>query len=118
MADTDKTGLFSKLIGDKRRWRAYRARVKRLPSPYRTTVDAIEHYLMYVGGVTDGDSAASLLEDVADLFEQAAADSTPIRDVVGADPVEFVEELVRNYPKDGYLARERKRLEDAIRSVE
>lgn len=37
-------------------------------------------------GALDGDNAASLFEDVADLFEAAAADGTPIRDIVGDDP--------------------------------
>ncbi len=117
MADTDKGGFISKVIGDKRRWRAYKARVKQLPPGYRTAVDAIERYLMHFG-VLDADSAASLFEDVADLFEQAAADGTPIREIVGDDPVEFVDALVRNYSKGGYVDRERKRLVDAIESVE
>ena len=42
---------------------------------------------------------ASMLEDVADLFERAAADGTPIREIVGDDPVEFVEAFVANYPE-------------------
>jgi DNA-binding ferritin-like protein (Dps family) len=69
-------------------------------------------------GPVDGDSAASVFEDVADLFEQAAADGTPIRQLVGEDPVEFVDALVRNYAKGGYVDRERQRLVDAIESVE
>ena len=105
------------MIGDKRRWRAYKARVKKLPPDYRAAVDAIERYLMYFGAL-DADSAASLFEDVADLFEQAAADETPIREIVGEDPVEFVDELVRNYPKGGYIDRERARLVKAIESAE
>ena len=56
----------------------------------------------------------SLFEDVADLFERAAADGTPIRELVGEDPVEFVEALIRNYDKGGYVAREQRRLIDAI----
>ena len=110
--------LASKVIGDKRRWRQYKARVKQLPPSYRTAVESIERYLMYSGGVMDGDSAASLLEDVADLFEQAAADGTPIRAIVGDDPVEFVEELVRNYDQGGYIARERERLIKGIERAE
>jgi DNA-binding ferritin-like protein (Dps family) len=109
----DISKVTTKLIGDKRRWRAYRARVRALPENYRTAVDAIERYLMHFGPV-DGDNAASLFEDVADLFEQAAADGTPIRSIVGEDPVEFVEELLRNYDKGGYVARERDRLTSAI----
>ena len=107
------SGFISRVIGPKRRWRAYRARVRELPPPYRETVEAIQRYLMYFGPV-DADSAASLLEDVADLFERAAADRTPIRDIVGDDPVEFVEALVANYRKGGYVARERERLIAAV----
>jgi DNA-binding ferritin-like protein (Dps family) len=103
----------SKVIGDKRRWREYKARSRQLPANYRTAVDALERYLMFFGP-TDGDSAASVFEDLADLFEQAAADGTPVRAVVGEDPVEFVEALVQNYPKGGYVTRERERLVDAM----
>jgi DNA-binding ferritin-like protein (Dps family) len=107
----------AKVIGDKRRWRAYKARVKALPASYRTAVEAIERYLMHFGPM-DGDSAASVFEAVADLFERAAADGTPIREIVGEDPVEFIETLVGNYQKGGYVTRERKRLTDAIKRAE
>jgi DNA-binding ferritin-like protein (Dps family) len=117
MADTEKGGFISKVIGPKRRWRAYKARVRQLPPNYRTTVEAIERYLMHFGPM-DGDSAASVFEDVADLFERAAADGTPIREIVGEDPVEFVEALVGNYEKGGYVTREQKRLTDAIARAE
>ena len=117
MSDANEGGFFSKMVGDKRRWRAYRARVKQLPPDYRAAVEAIERYLMFFG-VLDADSAASLFEDVADLFEQAAADGTPIREIVGDDPVEFVDALVRNYSKGGYVDRERERLVKGIEAAE
>jgi DNA-binding ferritin-like protein (Dps family) len=117
MSDTENGGFVAKVIGPKRRWRAYKARVRQLPENYRTTVEAIERYLMHFGPV-DGDSAASLLEDVADLFERAAADGTPIREIVGEDPVEFVEALIGNYEKGGYVTRERERLTNAIKRAE
>ncbi len=81
-------------------------------------VDAIERYLNHCGGVLDVKSAESPVEDIADLFERAAADGTPIREVVGDDPVEFVEALVANYEKGGYIARERQRLVNAIELAE
>jgi DNA-binding ferritin-like protein (Dps family) len=109
--------FISKVIGDKRRWREYKTRVRRLPPNYRTAVEAIERYLMHFGP-TDGDSAASVFEDLADLFEQAAADGTPIRDIVEEGPVEFVEALVQNYPKGGYVSRERERLIRVIAGAE
>jgi DNA-binding ferritin-like protein (Dps family) len=117
MSDTETGGFIAKIIGPKRRWREYKARVRQLPENYRATVEAIERYLMHFGPI-DGDSAASLLEDVADLFERAAADGTPIREIVGEDPVEFVEALIGNYEKGGYVTRERKRLTDAIARAE
>ncbi|WP_199537427.1 hypothetical protein [Spongiactinospora gelatinilytica] len=50
-----------------------------------------------------------------DLFEQAVAGGTPIRQITGENPLEFVEEFVKNYTEGGYVpARARKRLTDAI----
>ncbi|MBB5958492.1 DNA-binding ferritin-like protein (Dps family) [Saccharothrix tamanrassetensis] len=109
--------LASKVIGDKRRWRAYKARTRALPENYRTAVDALERYLMFFGAA-DGDSAASMYEDLADLFERAAADATPIREIVGEDPVEFVEAFLQNYSKGGWVTRERARLTNAIKKAE
>ena len=109
------TVFISKLIGGKRRWRQYKARVKALPEPYRTAVDAIEHYNF---GRGDGAGWAEMLADLADLFEQAAADGTPIREVVGEDPVAFVEAFVQNYPEGHWRARERERFINAIERAE
>lgn len=104
----------SKLIGNKRRWRAYKARTAALPRQYRDAIDAVERYLMYLGGVDDGNTATSMLEDLADLFERAATDQTPLRDIVGNDPVEFVETFARSYGQASWIAREQQRLVQAI----
>jgi DNA-binding ferritin-like protein (Dps family) len=118
MSDTDKSGFISKVIGPKRRWRAYKARVKQLPENYRIAVEAIEAYLMHFVP-TDGDSAVSEFEDLADLFERAAADGTPIGEIVGDDPLEFVEAFAQNYTKGGYAPdRARDRLISAIKRAE
>jgi DNA-binding ferritin-like protein (Dps family) len=106
--------FFSKLIGEKAQWRQYRARAKQLPEGYRTALEALERYLMYC--VNGGDGTA-IYADLIDLFEQSAADRTPIRQVVGEDPVEFIETFVRNYPKGNWVLRERERLNSAIARV-
>jgi DNA-binding ferritin-like protein (Dps family) len=108
------TMLISKMIGEKRRWRQYKARTRKLPANYRAAIEALERYLMYAGGRGDGAGWASMLEDLADLFEQSAANRTPIREIVGEDPVEFVEAFVRNYPEGQWISRERERLTNAI----
>jgi DNA-binding ferritin-like protein (Dps family) len=105
-------------LGDKRRWRQYKARVKALPTTSRTTVQALERYLTYFGAITKGDVPMdvlmSMLGDLADLFEQAAADRTPIRAVVGEDPVAFAETFFGNYSDGQWINRERDRSVSAI----
>ena len=101
-------------VGDKRRWRDYKARTKQLPAPYRTAIEALERYLTYFGAITKGDVLMSMLEDLADLFEQSAANGTPIRAIVGDDPVEFAEEFLRNYAEGQWINKERARLTEAI----
>lgn len=103
--------FISKVIGEKGQWRQYKARAKQLPASYRTAVSALERYLMYFG--TGGDGTA-IYVDLVDLFEQSAANRIPIRQVVGEDPVEFIETFVRNYPKGEWIIRERERLTNAI----
>ena len=105
----------SKVIGEKGQWRQYKARARQLPASYRTAVDALERYLMYFG--TGGDGTA-IYADLVDLFEQSAANRTPIRQIVGEDPVEFIETFVRNYPKGQWIIRERERLTNAIKRAE
>ncbi len=99
-----------KLIGDKRRWRAYQARTRQLPAAYRTTVKALERYLLRFGPA-DADTAATVFEDLATRFEQAAAAGTPVRELVGDNPVEFVKAFLQNYPTgSGLPSQERERL--------
>ena len=103
--------FISKVIGEKGQWRQYKARTRQLPASYRTAVDALERYLKYFG---TGGGGTALYEDLIDLFEQSAANGTPIREIVGEDPVEFIETFVRNYPKGQWIIRERERLTSAI----
>ena len=52
----------------------------------------------------------TMLGDVTDIFERAAADGTPIRDIVGEDPVEFADELRRRPTPAPVVDKERARL--------
>jgi DNA-binding ferritin-like protein (Dps family) len=105
--------FIAKVVGEKGRWREYKARVRELPPNYRVAVEAVERYLMYFGR-GDGAGWASMYEDLVELFEHSAANRTPIREVVGEDPVEFVEAFVQNYPEGQWRTRERERLTSAI----
>ncbi len=98
----------------KARYRRYKARTEQLPDGYRTTVRALERYLLHTGAVTRGDAVVSMLEDLVDLLEQSAADRVPVRAVVGDDPVAFAETFLRNYTSGRWAAAERQRLGQAI----
>ena len=106
--------FIAKVVGEKQQWRQHKARTRQLPASYRTAVEALERYLMHIGPGGDGARAASMFEDLLDLFEQSAANGTPIREIVGEDPVEFLEAFVRNYPDGQWRTRERDRLLSAI----
>ena len=106
--------MATRWLAQKRRYRQYRARTRQLPASYREAVEALERYLMYFGAIAKGDVLVSMLEDLGELFEQSAATRTPIRAIVGEDPVEFAEEFVRNYARGQWINKERERLTSAI----
>ncbi|WP_084039333.1 DUF1048 domain-containing protein [Demequina sp. NBRC 110053] len=101
-------------LEDKKKYREYKARKAALPAPYEQTVEAVERYLNYAGGISKGDVLVEMYEDLIVLFEQAAADGTPVRGVVGDDAVEFVEDFLRGYEDGRWVAKERARLTDAV----
>jgi DNA-binding ferritin-like protein (Dps family) len=100
-------------VEQKKRYRQYKARTERLPASYKTAIDALQRYSYYFGCATT-EGGLSMLEDLLDLFEQSAAGGTPIREIVGEDPVEFADAFIRNYPQGQWIARERARLTSAI----
>ena len=108
----------SKMITDKRRYRQYKTRTKQLPANYHAAIEALERYLTYFGAITKGDVLMSMLEDLADLFEQSAASGTSVRDVVGQDPVEFAETFAQAYVGKRWIDKERARLVQAIEDAE
>src|SRR6187455_1686052 len=104
-------------VEEKRQYRQYKKRIKQLPGNYRTAVEAVERYLMYAGGIAKGDVLVRMYGDLVDLFEESAANGTPIRGIVGDDPVEFVETFVANYSDGSWITKERDRLTKAIDSA-
>jgi DNA-binding ferritin-like protein (Dps family) len=101
-------------LEQKKQYRQYKARITALPAHYRAAAEAVERYLVYAGGIAKGDVVVRMYGDLVDLFETSAANGTPIRDIVGDDPAEFVESFVANYSDGQWVNKERNRLNDAI----
>lgn len=105
-------------LADKREYRRYKERVRALPEPYRRTVVALERYVMTAGGIADGETLVIMLDELATLFEGAAADARTVGDIVGDDIVEFAEDFLAAYKDASWIAKERARLRrDAARAL-
>jgi DNA-binding ferritin-like protein (Dps family) len=104
-------------LEQRKQYRQYRTRARQLPANYRIAIEALERYLTYFGAITKGETLVKMLEDLADLFEESAVSGTPIRELVGEDPVEFAETFLQNYSEGQWINKERKRLAEAIDGI-
>jgi len=105
-------------LEQKKQYRQYKARLEALPEPYGTAAKALQRYLMYYGGIVDSDTIMTMTGDLLDLWERAAADGTPVREIVGQDPVEFAETFAQAYSGKHWIDKERTRLVKAIADAE
>ena len=101
-------------LEQKKQYKEAKARIEALPEPYRSVADAQHRYYMYYGGVTDGDTLVQMVVDLADLWERAAIDGTPVSTIVGDDPVEFAETYAQAYGGKQWIDKERARLVKAV----
>jgi DNA-binding ferritin-like protein (Dps family) len=105
-------------LEQKKQYKQDKARIEALPEPYGTAAKAVHRYLTYYGGITDGDTLITMFGDMADLWDRAAADGTPVREIVGDDPVEFAETFAQAYVGKHWIDKERARLNKAISDAE
>ena len=105
-------------LEQKRQYKQDKARIDSLPEPYAAAAKATHRYLMYSGGITGGDTLVTMFGDLADLWERAATDGTPVREIVGDDPVEFVENFAQAYTGQQWIDKERARLTRSIDAAE
>jgi DNA-binding ferritin-like protein (Dps family) len=105
-------------LEQKKRYRQYKARLEALPEPYGTAAKALQRYFTYYAGVTDGETIITMMGDSVELWERAATDGTPVRAIVGADPVEFAETFAQAYSGIQWIDKERARLNKAIDDAE
>ena len=116
----EKKKWFEWLIGShqqKKQYKQQQARVKQLPAGHRQAQEAIERYLTYRGGLSNGGELLQMLEDLIELMEQAVADGTALKDVIGEDPVDFAEEFLANYTDSQWINKEKARLRKSIDHV-
>ncbi|MGL5816016.1 MAG: DUF1048 domain-containing protein [Phycicoccus sp.] len=86
--------LVTRILGDKKAWRAMGARARALPRDHRIVYDELKGYLFRVAA-GDGTDVVAVLRDVLDLFEANAAEGRAVLDVTGADVAAFCDERLR-----------------------
>lgn len=110
--------LITGSLEQKRQYKRDRLRIEALPEPHRTVAKALQRYFMYSGGIADGETAVRMFGDFADLWERAVADGTPVRAIVGENPVEFADAFTQAYVGKQWIDKERARLVKTIEDAE
>lgn len=105
-------------LEQKKQYKQEKSRIDSLPEPYGSVAQAMHRYLLYYGGITDGDTMVTMFGDLADLWERAATDGTPVRHIVGDDAVDFAETFAQSYSGRHWIDKERARLTKAIDDAE
>jgi DNA-binding ferritin-like protein (Dps family) len=108
------TNILTKLVGDKREWKAMEARAEALPRDYRVVYGAIKKYLWrFTTG--DGADTIAILRDVLATFEAEAARGVPVLEVTGADVAAFCDDRLDGAsPYTAYLDRWRAALNESV----
>jgi DNA-binding ferritin-like protein (Dps family) len=103
----------SKWRDEKKRYKQYKARKEQLSASYREAIDAVERYALRFGPAT-GETVVTMLEDLVEIFERGTQNDTPVREIVGDDPVQFTADFLENYPANPWAAKEQQRLAHTI----
>jgi DNA-binding ferritin-like protein (Dps family) len=97
------SNLITRIIGDKREWKAMEARANALPRDYRIAYGEIKPYLWkFTTG--NGTDIIAALNEVLALFETGAAQGKNVLDVTGEDIAAFCDER-RHGSSSSYLDR-------------
>ena len=105
-------------LEQKKQYRQDMARINALPGPWQQAAKGVHRYLLHASGITDGDALIQMVTGLADLFDRAAADGTPVREMVGEDPVSFADDFATAYAGRQWIDKERERLRQTIAGAE
>ena len=86
--------FLTKVLGDKKEWKAIEARAELLPRDFRIVYCEVKSY-MWKFASGDGMDTIAVLDEVLRLFESGAAQGSSVRDVTGEDVAAFCHERLR-----------------------
>ena len=81
------------MIQQKKLWRAYMRRVRKLPRDYQIVYHEMQKYIFLIGTV-EFERTSNVLSGIVDLLEEGAAAGKDVLDVTGRDVAALCDELV------------------------
>ena len=114
---SDRLRLVPMTRTQKRQYHDVEARLAQLPGDYRAASRALERHLVFVGFVSTWSERIDVATRVVELFEIAANEGAPLHRIIGRDPVELVETLLRASAPSRRLLDERERLARSVREA-
>ena len=106
--------MFSKLMLTIKRWKKekkeykiYLERIKKLPEDYRKTFKKIDTYMW---SFASSSSMLDVLYDILDMFEEGVAVNKKITDIVGTDVGSFCEDILKEIPEKTWINDIKKRI--------
>ena len=89
------SNFLTKILGDKKEWKAMEARANALPRDYRVVYGEMRS-CMWRFTAGDGMDIVAILKQVLGLFETCAAQGKSVLDVTGEDVAAFCDERLRS----------------------
>ena len=88
------SAFLTKVLGDKKDWKAMEARSAALPRDYRIVYGEVKSYLWKFASV-DGTEIVARLKEVLELFETSATQGRGVLEVTGDDVAVFCHDHLR-----------------------
>jgi len=87
--------FYTRITGDKKKWKKMEARANALPNDYQIVYGEIKNYMWNLWRFSaDNDMGDfTILDDLLGLFEQGAANGKSVLEVTGEDVAAFCDEL-------------------------
>ena len=101
---------WSEVRRQKRAFRAYRARARRLPEEYRIVFQEMEKYLFQFAM----DGQPERFSDLVSQFEAGAAEGKEVLDITGDDVIGFCDDLIREWMSRTWQDQVRERFNQRI----
>ncbi len=106
--------LIRKQFSDDKQYHSYKRRKAALPKTYQEMLTAL---ITYMEKFAKSGAFTAVLNDLLDIFEEGADATVSVTEIVGEDPINFAETIMRQHPEEVWLSDQRTQLLTAYRHI-